>query len=339
MSSAEIAPDPALACGWTIADVERETGLGKDTLRVWERRYGFPVPRRDERGDRLYDAEQLGRLRLIRRLLDAGHRPGRIVPLPRQALEALAAGAEIQPSETVMDRDGPDPHATWMTWLRNDQTLRLRSALREAVHTRGLAETVEAVVAPLCVAVGEAWVRGELSVYQEHLFTEAVQAVLREAIAEVERTLPPSPRRPRVLLTTAPGETHQLGLLMAECFFTLEGCERLSLGVCTPLSDIADAARRTEVDIVGLSYSVHASRRDVLDAVIALRALLPPAVPLWVGGRGAQRPLRRPPAGVMLLHRAADVTAHVAQWRAQHGGGLDPETTLQPTGAKGSRVP
>jgi hypothetical protein len=25
-----------------IAAVERETGLGKDTLRVWERRYGFP---------------------------------------------------------------------------------------------------------------------------------------------------------------------------------------------------------------------------------------------------------------------------------------------------------
>ena len=26
----------------SIAAVERETGLGKDTLRAWERRYGFP---------------------------------------------------------------------------------------------------------------------------------------------------------------------------------------------------------------------------------------------------------------------------------------------------------
>ena len=31
----------------TIADVERDTGLSKDTLRVWERRYGFPLPLRD----------------------------------------------------------------------------------------------------------------------------------------------------------------------------------------------------------------------------------------------------------------------------------------------------
>ncbi|MDM7456330.1 MAG: MerR family transcriptional regulator, partial [Tepidimonas sp.] len=81
---------------WAIADVERETGIGKDTLRVWERRYGFPAPQRDERGDRLYDAEQLSRLRLIRRLLDAGYRPGRVVGLPRDALEALAASALAQ---------------------------------------------------------------------------------------------------------------------------------------------------------------------------------------------------------------------------------------------------
>ncbi|MBK8767339.1 MAG: MerR family transcriptional regulator, partial [Burkholderiaceae bacterium] len=28
----------------SISAVERDTGLSKDTLRVWERRYGFPLP-------------------------------------------------------------------------------------------------------------------------------------------------------------------------------------------------------------------------------------------------------------------------------------------------------
>ena len=31
-----------------ISAVERETGLSKDVLRIWERRYGFPEPRRDD---------------------------------------------------------------------------------------------------------------------------------------------------------------------------------------------------------------------------------------------------------------------------------------------------
>ena len=64
----------------SIAAVERDTGLSKDTLRVWERRYGFPCPERDQAGDRIYPPEQVVRLHTIRRLMDAGHRPGRWRP-------------------------------------------------------------------------------------------------------------------------------------------------------------------------------------------------------------------------------------------------------------------
>ena len=75
-----------------ISAVERDTGLSKDTLRVWERRYGFPQPGRDATGERLYPAEQVERLRVIARLLNAGERPGQIVALPlaelRQRLQA-----------------------------------------------------------------------------------------------------------------------------------------------------------------------------------------------------------------------------------------------------------
>ena len=64
-------PTPASSDdGLPIAAVERETGLGKDTLRVWERRYGFPTPSRNPSGDRIYSAEQVQQLKLISRLLD-----------------------------------------------------------------------------------------------------------------------------------------------------------------------------------------------------------------------------------------------------------------------------
>ena len=35
----------------TISDVERDTGVAKETLRVWERRYDFPQPLRDPNGE------------------------------------------------------------------------------------------------------------------------------------------------------------------------------------------------------------------------------------------------------------------------------------------------
>jgi DNA-binding transcriptional MerR regulator len=66
--------EPAL----NISAVERETGLSEDMLRKWETRYGFPTPLRDANGERIHAAEQVSRLRLIKRLMDADFRLSRI---------------------------------------------------------------------------------------------------------------------------------------------------------------------------------------------------------------------------------------------------------------------
>ena len=50
-----------------------------------ERRYGFPAPRRDPTGQRVYTADDIEKLRLAKRLLDYGFRPGKILGLPAEA--------------------------------------------------------------------------------------------------------------------------------------------------------------------------------------------------------------------------------------------------------------
>ena len=80
---------PSSPAALPISAVERDTGLSKDTLRVWERRYGFPQPVRDAFDERVYPADQVERLRLIARLLNSGQRPGRVVSLPMPALQQL----------------------------------------------------------------------------------------------------------------------------------------------------------------------------------------------------------------------------------------------------------
>lgn len=331
MSPPRPAPDRAVFAQdgwWHIADVERQTGIGKDTLRVWEKRYGFPRPHRDARGERWYDGAQLQRLYAIKRLLDAGHRPGQVVPLGdggllppardrwRQPQGRAAFGASV-PS-ALLCAELPDGDDAWAA-ICTAQPQRLRELLRAAIDVHGLAAVVEHTVAPLCVAVGDAWMRGEIGVYHEHLFTEAVLAVLRQAVAAVDAGQAAGLRPPRVLLTTAPGEQHALGLLMAECMLALAGCERVLLGVSTPLMDIVEAAAASQADVVALSFSLQARRREVIDAVTQLRQRLPERVALWVGGAGAQRPLRHPPAGVRVFARVTDVSAQVAAWRQAQG--------------------
>ena len=308
------------AVSWSIAEVERDTGLGKDTLRVWERRYGFPVPERDRLGERSYPQEQVQRLRLIKRLLDAGHRPGKVVPLNLAQLDALLSSWQALRSAQACEDSAQaewlqDPSLPWLDWLAGDRTDLIKQALQQQILRRGLGPTVQELVAPLCVHVGEAWLRGELSIYQEHLFTETLQAVLREAIASVDASGQTLQQPPRVLLTTTATEQHGLGLLMAECYFALESCARFVLGVSTPVADIVQAARQLRIDVVALSFSAHASRRDVLDNLQQLVGQLPAGVEIWVGGAAAALHRRAMPEGVHVVRHANDVPLLVQAWR------------------------
>jgi MerR family transcriptional regulator, light-induced transcriptional regulator len=306
---------------WSIADVERETGLGKDTLRVWERRYGFPSPSRDSQGDRSYDWPQLAQLRLIKRLLESGFRPGKVVPLSMEAMYALLPGLDASPpaarATVRAHKVQPPAGEPWLDWLKNDRVDELRSNLRRHLLRHGLASTIEQLIAPLGVQVGEAWLSGQLSVYQEHMFTETVQTLLREALATMRSADPSAARAPRVVLATLPRERHALGLLMAEAFLGMEGCDCRPLGVDTPVSEIVLAAQAMRADVVALSLSLNAPTNDALNGLKQLRSQLPANVALWVGGRAPALQTRRVPAGVHVLAKAHDVVEEVAQWRAR----------------------
>ena len=63
------------------AEIEQATGLSREVLRKWELRYQFPLPERGARGQRLYQAKDLPKLRLIKQLMAQGLRPGKLVPL------------------------------------------------------------------------------------------------------------------------------------------------------------------------------------------------------------------------------------------------------------------
>lgn len=68
----------------------RLAGLSVETLRVWERRYGVSNTKRSSHGQRLYSAEQVGRLRLLKNLVDQGHPIGLIAVLSIEQLRELS---------------------------------------------------------------------------------------------------------------------------------------------------------------------------------------------------------------------------------------------------------
>jgi hypothetical protein len=305
--------------GIGIAAVERDTGIHKETLRVWERRYGFPSPQRDAAGERLYPAEQVQRLRLVKKLLDAGHRPGRVVAA---SPEALAGWLQAVPALVVALPDGSPVAAeqreieACLALLRSHDVDGLRRALSQAVLRRGLAGSVTELFAPLTTRVGDLWMSGGLQVFEEHVYSESLQLVLRQAIQALPgATAGDRPGGPRVLLTTLPGESHALGLLMAEALMSLEGASCLSLGVQTPLVQLPAAAAAFKADVVALSFSGYLAPRAVQEGLAILRGQLPAGIEIWAGG--SSRALRQAasPAGVRCLDGLPAIAPEVARWR------------------------
>ncbi|WP_432381911.1 MerR family transcriptional regulator [Duganella sp. P38] len=297
----------------TISDVERDTGVAKETLRVWERRYDFPQPLRDPNGERVYPIEQVHKLRLIKRLIDLGFRPGKVIQYSADELQALtgkAAGKGGVPAAAAPELQ------LYLDLLKTHQMEALRRKLSQALLMMGLKSFVIDLVSPLTTLVGDAWASGQLATFEEHLYTESLTVVMRSAIFAMPQANGNHLSAPRILLTTLPQERHGLGLLMAEAMCVAEGAHCISLGVQTPLLDIVEATRAQRVDIIALSFSVAMNPRQALDGLAELHTRLAGAAELWAGGSNAALKRRRPP--FVRVFELADLAGAITAWRARH---------------------
>ena len=301
---------------FNIAAVERDTGLSKDVLRMWERRYQFPLPDRDANGERCYTVEQVERLRLIKRLMDQGHRPGKLIATPVERLAELAPRRDSRrgvAGATAGAEDAEDAElADLLALIRQHDVSGYQQAIHGRLARQGLQGFVLDTVSPLTQLVGEAWEDGQFQVFEEHLYTELTKRLLRQAIG----SMPGGSRSPRVLLTSVPDEPHVLGLLMAEAMFALEGAECIPLGTQLPLVDIARAAAAHRADIVALSFSVAFPQRQLPDLLRQLALRLPEGVALWAGGGGVRRLAKVD--GVLLLSPLDGIANALSDWRNAH---------------------
>jgi DNA-binding transcriptional MerR regulator len=99
--------------GLSIKEVSERTGVAAGTLRMWEQRYGFPVPERTASGYRRYRGEVVDALRRVVQLRDRGlsmaaaierAQEGRELPTDRPSIYAAVAGAQQVPRQRLRKR-------------------------------------------------------------------------------------------------------------------------------------------------------------------------------------------------------------------------------------------
>ncbi len=274
------APAPSLkeSEGSTIRVVSARTGLPMETLRAWERRYGFPRPiRRSGSNRRLYSASDIERLVSIQQALDRGYRVGDVIGKTAAQLadlRTLALPPAAEPSQT----DGQ-----LLELLAHDHVAELESQLRRAAAALGPRRFVTELAHPFAVRVGDAWANGRLSVRHEHVATECLVTQLRQMLASYQDI----EARPLVLLATLPGEPHTLPLQMVAVYLAAIGAKPRLLGGSTPPHELVESARVFGADAVGITVTPTSDPELTRKAVKSLRRELPREVAVWIGGGGA----------------------------------------------------
>jgi methanogenic corrinoid protein MtbC1 len=285
----------------TIGALAAATGIPVETLRTWERRYGFPVAQRKPSGHRVYHLDTIPRLRLISRALAGGHRAAEVLTASESGLEALLAalpspgapsaesgGARVAPAAS------PTDPAALFAAIRAFDGERLRRMFQGEWARLGPLAFLERCAGPMLAAIGEAWSTGAIDVRHEHFASAALGDFLRTVRIPIEERAD----GPLVALTTLPGELHGLGLQMLAVVIAVAGWRPVVLGVDTPIDQVAALAREVPLAAVAVSCAPP-RRKETAVALSTLRQRLPNSVVLLVGGAGA--PVRPRQPGLVAL--------------------------------------
>lgn len=286
----------------SIGALSAATAIPVDTIRTWERRYGFPVAERKPSGHRVYPLSTVSRLNRIVQAIARGHRAAEVLPASEGDLEALlAALPRTVPEATSRDRAStplvvlpPSDHADLIDAVGAFDSERLKRAFQAEWARFGPLEFLEHRATPFLAAVGDGWANGSLDVRHEHF----ASACLGDFLRAVRSPLDDRATGPLVALATLPGELHGLGLQMSALVFAVAGWRVLILGVDTPAAQIAALAREAPIAAVAVSC-VQPRGRSGAAALLALRRQLPRRIPLLVGGASAPHTLGGP--GIEIL--------------------------------------
>ncbi len=250
-----------------IGELSRRIGVAPELLRAWERRYALLEPTRSDGGYRLYSDADLARLRAMQAHLAAGLSAAQAAALA--VAETVPSGADGQPRPLLADLRAA---------LDRFDDAAANAVLDEALATLTTDAVLNDLVLPYLAELGDRWERGDASIAQEHFASNLLRGRLLALARGWDRGT-----GPRAVLACAPGELHDLPLLIFGLALRARGLRITYLGADTPVATAGDAARDLSPAILVISATVP----DRLERCAPDLEPLARQVPLALAGAGA----------------------------------------------------
>ncbi len=264
-----------------IHRVSKLTGLSRDVIRVWERRYGLLRPVRGPNRYRLYTDEDVALLRYLRSELDQGESIGELAALGREELLArmrsspVSVPAEGEPYERLIGEliQALDPL----------DRAPFERRLNGAVAVIPFEEALHGILFPLQKKVGELWHDGRLGIAVEHYVTRQIQ----QKIFSVMNQLPVADQGPKIIVACPPGETHEVGAQAVAYRCRVRGCRVYYLGANVPIEALTNLCAQVHPALTLISFPVLMAEQEASDLARSIANHVTPHGEVAVGGDGA----------------------------------------------------
>lgn len=264
---------------YQIKNVSTITGLNTETLRAWERRYAAVVPSRDIKGRRVYSDDDVKRLILLNNAIAKGHSIGKVASLNNDELRQLISDDH---AGEFFDKDFFGVQLIGA--LKAYEIEKCERLLRHALVGLDPIMYARDVLSPLLRKIGELWFEGEITVAQEHLFSNCVKRI---TLNLVHNLMTSAESNKKIIFTTLPGEKHEFGILMACMIAASQRFTCYYLGAELPGEELLKAQQNLHAQIIVLGMVNFPTDKRLTDELSTLCNRLPKHVHVCLGGVGA----------------------------------------------------
>lgn len=249
------------------------TGVPADTFRAWERRYGIPAPQRGAGGQRLYSERDIATIRWLRERTSEGLTISQAIALLRSETERSGASDQPRSHEQLVDE-------LLQALLRFDAP-EADDVLSEAFAIYSVEKVCTEIIQPTLVQIGELWHRGAASVAQEHFASQ----FLRRKLLALLNIYDVIDGRATILAACAPGEYHDLGLLLLALMLVRRNYRVVFLGADVPAEALLEAAAQIQPAVICLSASTAHTFEHAIAVAQQVQAANPELI-VCIGGQG-----------------------------------------------------
>ncbi|MGE3272675.1 MAG: B12-binding domain-containing protein [Chloroflexota bacterium] len=271
---------------YNTAAVEQRTGLRPATFRAWERRYGFPKPRRLPGNQRLYSDQDIAAIRWLQRRTDEGLSISHAIRLLQ---ERLQEGGVPHQAVTESGRPTAALASDLSRTLTAFDSNAAEQIMNEAFAMYRVEDVCLHVIGPMLVEIGDRWHRGEVSVATEHFATSFARRKLFALFNAYET----GHGRGLVFTGCAPDEWHEVGILIISLFLVRHGFRVRYLGPNLGSDGLADTLSHHRPDLLILSATSDETAEHVVELAESLRNMPEPKTLIAFGGHGFDDETRR----------------------------------------------